>query len=221
MRTFLGLSSVPWNAVKPHELLDETRTPDGDLMTLMRHGSEIHHPRQRQAADVEPHARLGGSARRRSAAGGARTLTEPRVLVGGLGMGFTLRATLDLLPADATVVVAELLPAVVEWNRGALGPLAGHRLRIGACASTWATSAATLRSTRALRRRAARRGQRPRRVHRIAQRRALRDRGLAAIARRSRPAACWRSGLPGRIEVRAAAAVHAFTVDVRARAGPA
>src|SRR5258708_7250402 len=56
---------------------------------------------------------------------------EPRVsvLIGGLGMGFTLRATLDLLPPDASVVVAELLPAVVEWNRGPLGPLAGHPLK--------------------------------------------------------------------------------------------
>ena len=51
------------------------------------------------------------------------------MLVGGLGMGFTLRATLDLLPPDATVVVAELVPAVVEWNRGPLGPLAGHPLK--------------------------------------------------------------------------------------------
>jgi spermidine synthase len=50
------------------------------------------------------------------------------VLVGGLGMGFTLRATLDLLPPDATVVVAELVPAVAEWNRGPLGPLARHPL---------------------------------------------------------------------------------------------
>ena len=53
----------------------------------------------------------------------------PCVLVGGLGMGFTLRATLDVLPSDATVVVAELVPAVVEWNRGPLGPLAGHPLK--------------------------------------------------------------------------------------------
>ena len=51
------------------------------------------------------------------------------MLVGGLGMGFTLRATLDFLPPDAIVVVAELLPAVVEWNRGPLGPLAGHPLK--------------------------------------------------------------------------------------------
>ena len=59
----------------------------------------------------------------------ARTRDEPCVLVGGLGMGFTLRATLDLLPPSATVVVAELVPAVVEWNRGPLGPLAGHPLK--------------------------------------------------------------------------------------------
>lgn len=59
----------------------------------------------------------------------ARTLQRPCVLIGGLGMGFTLRATLDMLPADAIVVVAELLPEVVEWNRGPLGPLAGQPLK--------------------------------------------------------------------------------------------
>jgi len=58
----------------------------------------------------------------------AHTLERPAVLVGGLGLGFTLRATLDLLPPGATVVIAELLPAVVEWNLGPLGPLAGHPL---------------------------------------------------------------------------------------------
>ena len=59
----------------------------------------------------------------------ARTLERPSVLIGGLGMGFTLRATLDLLPVEATVAVAELLPAVVEWNRGPLGPLAKEPLK--------------------------------------------------------------------------------------------
>ena len=58
-----------------------------------------------------------------------RTLERPSVLIGGLGMGFTLRATLDLLSSDAAVVVAELVPAVVEWNRGPLGPLAKHPLK--------------------------------------------------------------------------------------------
>src|SRR6202035_5178926 len=58
-----------------------------------------------------------------------RALERPSVLIGGLGMGFTLRTALDLLPQDATVVVAELVPAVVEWNRGPLGSLAGHPLQ--------------------------------------------------------------------------------------------
>ena len=59
----------------------------------------------------------------------ARTLEAPRVLIGGLGMGFTLRAALDLLPPAASVIVAELVPALVDWNRGPLGALARHPLR--------------------------------------------------------------------------------------------
>ena len=53
----------------------------------------------------------------------------PRVLIGGLGMGFTLRAALDLLGPDAQVTVCELIPAIADWNRDILGPLAGHPLR--------------------------------------------------------------------------------------------
>ena len=48
---------------------------------------------------------------------------EPRVLVGGLGMGLTLRAALDGLPEQAQVTVVELNPVVVEWCRGPLGKL--------------------------------------------------------------------------------------------------
>ena len=77
----------------------------------------------------------------------ARTLDEPCVLIGGLGMGFTLRATLDLLPPEATVVVAELVPAVVEWNRGPLGPLAGHPLKDARVQIEVGDVAATLRSS--------------------------------------------------------------------------
>jgi spermidine synthase len=55
-------------------------------------------------------------------------VVQPRVLVGGLGMGFTLRALLDGLPWDARVVVAELLPSVVRWNRERFGPVSGHPL---------------------------------------------------------------------------------------------
>ncbi len=51
-----------------------------------------------------------------------------RVLVGGLGMGFTLAETLRRVRKDAEVVVAELVPAVVEWNQKYLGHLAGFPL---------------------------------------------------------------------------------------------
>ncbi len=51
-----------------------------------------------------------------------------RVLIGGLGMGFTLRAALDALPASARLIVAELVPDIIEWNRGKLGALAGRPL---------------------------------------------------------------------------------------------
>ncbi len=52
----------------------------------------------------------------------------PRLLVGGLGMGFTLAAALRELSSEAQVVAAELVPAVVEWNRGTLGACAGNPL---------------------------------------------------------------------------------------------
>lgn len=51
-----------------------------------------------------------------------------RVLVGGLGMGFTLRAVLDSLPATAEVVVAELNPGIVDWCRGPLAGLTDNAL---------------------------------------------------------------------------------------------
>ena len=51
---------------------------------------------------------------------------RPRVLVGGLGMGYTLRALLNHLPPESHVVVAELLRPVARWNRGQLGHLAAH-----------------------------------------------------------------------------------------------
>lgn len=53
---------------------------------------------------------------------------EPRVLIGGLGFGYTLGAALDRLPKGALVVVSELYEAVVRWNREHLYMLEGHRL---------------------------------------------------------------------------------------------
>ena len=62
---------------------------------------------------------------------GIRERRGARVLIGGLGLGYTLRETLNLLGPEGKVVVAELLPAVVAWNREHLGHLTGHPLRDG------------------------------------------------------------------------------------------
>jgi spermidine synthase len=113
--------------VKPLELLGEARTPDGTTISLTRHDRELI-----ILAGGRPlmSSRVHGSEQALATFGCRDVPTrEPRVLVGGLGMGFTLRATLDLLPADATVVVAELVPAIVDWNRGPLGHLAEHPLK--------------------------------------------------------------------------------------------
>src|SRR4051794_13239563 len=114
--------------MKAWELLGETQTPDGSDVRLMRQDSEYviwvdgktlmssrrHGSEEEMAALACRHLR-GADA--------------PHVLVGGLGMGFTLRATLDVLPASAIVSVVELLPAVVEWNRGPLGSLSNYPVK--------------------------------------------------------------------------------------------
>jgi len=55
--------------------------------------------------------------------------SEPDILIGGLGMGFTLKAALDALPPKAKVTVVELMPEVIEWNKDILSYLADHPLQ--------------------------------------------------------------------------------------------
>ena len=114
-------------AMRAWELLAQTSTPDGSDMRLTRQGDEyvilVNGKTLMSSRMHGSEEALATLACRR-----ARTLEQPRVLVGGLGMGFTLRATLDLLPPGATVRVVELVPAVVEWNRGPLGAIAGYPL---------------------------------------------------------------------------------------------
>lgn len=133
--------------MKSFESLGQALSPDGTVLKLVRRGDEY-----LILADgaVLMSSRMHGSeeALARFACQRARTLKKPSVLIGGLGMGFTLRATLDLLPPDATVVVAELVPAVVEWNRGPLGPLARHPLNDKRVRVETGDVAATLRSSR-------------------------------------------------------------------------
>jgi spermidine synthase len=101
--------------MKPLERLGEGRTPNGTVLTLYRHdgayliradGVELMTTRRHHSED-----RLAEVA---CAALGERA--GARVLIGGLGLGFTLRACLRQLPATAEVVVAELVPEVIAWN---------------------------------------------------------------------------------------------------------
>jgi spermidine synthase len=113
--------------VKAIERLGEAEAPGGTTITLTRHDREY-----LILVDGKPlmSSRMHGSEQALATLGCHDVPpSEPRVMVGGLGMGFTLRAALDLLPPDAEVVVSELVPAIVEWNRGPLGPLASHPLK--------------------------------------------------------------------------------------------
>ena len=113
--------------MKPWILIGETAAPDGTPLTLKSRDGEF-----LLLADGKPLMTSGMHASEDALATLAcrriKDHAAPHVLIGGLGMGFTLRAALDVLPATATVVVAELVPTVVTWNQGPLGPLAGHPL---------------------------------------------------------------------------------------------
>jgi spermidine synthase len=84
------------------------RLGHNELMNSRVHGSE-------EALAKIAIAKIGAHAR-------------PRILIGGLGMGFTLRAALRAIGAEARIVVAELVPAVVAWNRGWLADVSDHSL---------------------------------------------------------------------------------------------
>ncbi|VIO71400.1 Polyamine aminopropyltransferase [Bradyrhizobium ivorense] len=120
---------IPW------EKLDTAQIPgtDGELR-LMRRGREFS---IKLGSNELMNSRLSGSeaALATLAAKKIEAVAKPHMLIGGLGMGFTLRAALAALGADARIVVAELVPAVVAWARGPMaeifaGSLDDRRLSI-------------------------------------------------------------------------------------------
>ena len=119
----------------PRETIDTAEMPDGGgEIRLVRRGAEYS---IMLGATELMNSRLSGSeeALARLAAERIGGRARPRVLIGGLGMGFTLKAALDALPKDAEVIVAELVPAVVRWAEGPLahlfaGSLDDPRVRI-------------------------------------------------------------------------------------------
>jgi len=113
---------IPWLQ------LDAATMPGGGgELRLMQRGHEY----SIMAGATElMNSRLSGSEEALAALACARVQGRPgpQVLIGGLGMGFTLRAALAALPADAGVTVAELVPAVVAWAKGPMAQLHGSSL---------------------------------------------------------------------------------------------
>ncbi len=111
--------------MKPWETLATATMPDGGRLELVRHDGDY----VIRIDGVElMTSRMHGSEDAMLSLACPKPPEDARVLVGGLGMGYTLAAALAMLPAKAAVTVAELIPEVVEWNRGLLGPLANHPL---------------------------------------------------------------------------------------------
>lgn len=113
--------------VKRVERLGEAAAPDGTVLTLYRHDGaytiRVHNVELMSTLRHHSEERLAGVA-----CEPLRNAPGPRVLIGGLGMGFTLRAALALLPAGARVVVAEVVEGIIEWNLNPEYPLAADAL---------------------------------------------------------------------------------------------
>jgi len=108
--------------------LDSATVPgDANQLRLLRRGSEFS---IRLGVAELMNSRLSGSEKALADLAIAKLggHAKPRVLIGGLGMGFTLRAALEALPPGAEIVVAELSPAVVRWARGPMAELFGECL---------------------------------------------------------------------------------------------
>ena len=109
--------------MKPRQLVGTTAVPGTtDELRLFRRGDDFMIVVGREELMS---SRMSGSeeALAEMTLARLRGETAPRLLIGGYGMGFTLRAALRLLPADAEVVVAELVPEIIAWARGPMAAL--------------------------------------------------------------------------------------------------
>ena len=113
--------------MKPQIKLATAQTPDGGEMELYQHDRDFLIKINGQALMNSRHHESEQELARLGCANLAGR-PAPRVLIGGLGMGYTLRQTLDMLGPTAQVVVSEFLTAVVDWNRKYLNDLNGNAL---------------------------------------------------------------------------------------------
>src|SRR5690606_17577891 len=113
--------------MKPSLTIADAATPDGAKLTLVEHdgsycirlnGQELMN--SRTAASELLLGQVG--------CGRLSEISEPRILIGGLGLGFTLKSVLEHAPANSNIEVAELFPEVIDWNRRLLSDLNGASL---------------------------------------------------------------------------------------------
>ncbi len=112
---------IPWIHI------DTAQVPGGGEMRLMQRGAEFS---IRLDGNELMSSRLSATEQALAtiACDRIKTREAPRILIGGLGMGFTLRAALIVLGAQAEIVTAELVPAVVAWARGPMSEISGNNL---------------------------------------------------------------------------------------------
>ena len=113
---------IPWLQV------DTARVPGAEVeLRLMRRGTEFS---MMLGPNELMNSRLSGSEEALATLACRRleAVKGPHLLIGGLGMGFTLRAALAVLGADARITVAELVPAVIAWARGPMAAIFGDSL---------------------------------------------------------------------------------------------
>jgi spermidine synthase len=113
---------IPWLQI------DTASVPGADVeLRLMQRGAEFS---MMLGPSELMNSRLSGSEEALATLACKRieAVKRPQLLIGGLGMGFTLRAALAVLGAEARIVVAELVPAVIAWARGPMAGLFGDSL---------------------------------------------------------------------------------------------
>src|SRR6476469_4525577 len=109
--------------MKPRELLATAVVPGGEVLRLFRRGGDF---MIMLGGNELMNSRMSGSEEALAVMTCAqlRNSPAPHVLIGGYGMGFTLRAALGVLPAQASVTVSELVPEIIAWARGPMAELA-------------------------------------------------------------------------------------------------
>jgi spermidine synthase len=113
---------IPWQQI------DTARVPDANVeLRLMRRGAEFS---MMLGQNELMNSRLSGSEEALATLACRRieAVKRPHLLIGGLGMGFTLRAALAVLGSEARITVAELVPAVIAWAKGPMAGIFGDSL---------------------------------------------------------------------------------------------